>query len=72
MNMKQQYFQQAIIRNIGRQKTKINNDKNYTQSEKDFIIKGLNMAIDRVNTAYQDVKYRDQVGLPQITKLNIR
>lgn len=71
--MKEFYFQQAAIRNINRQKQKVNNSKGYTVSEKALLIKGMNMAIDRVNTAYQDDKYREQVNLPKVNvKLNIK
>lgn len=67
--MKEVYFQQAVIRNINKQKQKINNEKKYAAQEKALLLKGLNMAIDRVNTAYKDKRYRELVGLPEIITL---
>lgn len=38
----------AVVSNINRQKRLINNNKKYSEIEKKLIIKGLNIAIDRV------------------------
>lgn len=64
--MKEIYFKQAVIRNINKQKIKINNSKEYTKEEKGLILKGMGMAIDRVNDAYLDKTYRSQVELPAL------
>jgi phage-related holin len=58
----------AIIKNINKQKQKINNTKQYTINEKLLIIKGLNMALNRVHTVYQDDDYRSKAGLSLLNK----
>ena len=44
----------AIVSNINRQKKLINNNKKYSETEKKLIIKGLNIAIDRVWGIYRE------------------
>lgn len=41
---------ELILKNIKRQKQKINNSKEYTDDEKALIMKGIDMAYDRVHS----------------------
>lgn len=48
-------MQLLILENIKRQKRLINNSKKYSAEEKKLIMKGLDMAFDRVWTASADL-----------------
>lgn len=56
-------YNDYLKKNINKQKNKINNSKDYTEEEKKLIIKGLNLAINRIDQVFtEDADLRKLLG----------